>query len=134
MKLILLGVFVAVLLLLSFINFPFKQTEEVSVNNEACDIEIGSQVWVEGGTFIMGGKDYYPDEGPPHEVTLDGFWIDAHEVTNAQFAKFVEQTGYKTVAERVPDAEQLEGAPPEMLKPGSITFTPPSKGGFVSSW
>ncbi|MEM7304839.1 MAG: formylglycine-generating enzyme family protein [Pseudomonadota bacterium] len=137
MKLVLLGVFIAVLFTLLFLNLPSHKHSETSLAlaQGECDVTIGSQVWVEGGTFVMGSADFYPDEGPVHEVTVDGFWIDTHEVTNAQFAKFVEDTGYVTVAERVPDPELLEGAPPEMFKPGSVTFTPPlKKGGYITSW
>lgn len=137
MKLVFIGVFIAVLSALLFFNLPSRQTNEeiVTLTQGKCKVEIGSQVWVEGGTFTMGSGDFYPDEGPVHEVTVDGFWIDAHEVTNAQFAKFVEETGYVTVAERVPDPELLKGAPPEMFKPGSVTFTPPlKKGGYITSW
>ena len=83
------------------------------------------QVWIEGATFQMGSNDTYPEERIEHVVTVDGFWIDKYEVTNAQFARFVEETGYVTVAERMPDPDLLKGAPEEMLKPGSIVFTPP---------
>jgi formylglycine-generating enzyme required for sulfatase activity len=82
----------------------------------------------------MGDDEAYREEGPAHVVTVDGFWIDTHEVTNAQFAKFVKETGYVTVAERVPNPDEIPGAPPEMLKPGSATFTPPSQGENITSW
>lgn len=59
-------------------------------------------VWVPGGEFAMGEKPRYPEEGPPSIRQLPGFWMDAHEVTNAQFAAFVQTTGYKTLAERDP--------------------------------
>ena len=42
--------------------------------------------WIPGGTFLMGSDHHYPEEAPAHEVTVDGFWIDRHPVTNAQFA------------------------------------------------
>jgi formylglycine-generating enzyme len=57
-------------------------------------------ILIPGGTFTMGTAEGYPFEGPPHEVTLKPFWIDKHEVTVGQFAKFVEATGYITEAER----------------------------------
>lgn len=82
-------------------------------------------VWVPGGSFVMGDDPHYPEEGPPRTVSVKGFWIDAHEVTNAQFAAFVKATGYKTMAER--DPPKLDGAPPEMLKPGSAVFNTPSQ-------
>jgi formylglycine-generating enzyme required for sulfatase activity len=43
-------------------------------------------VRVEGGRFLMGSEDFYPEERPVHEVTVDGFWIDRHPVTNASSA------------------------------------------------
>src|SRR5439155_8212086 len=51
--------------------------------------------WIPVGTFVMGSDDAYREERPARRVTVDGFWIDRHEVTNAQFALFVAQTGYK---------------------------------------
>ena len=51
----------------------------------------------------MGSNDFYPEERPVHRVAVDAFWIDAHPVTNAKFASFVDTTGYVTVAERVPN-------------------------------
>jgi len=94
-------------------------------------------VWIPGGEFSMGtedptksrcsctGHDAMPDARPVHRVAVDGFWMDETEVTNAQFAEFVEATGYVTVAERKPKAEDFPGAPPETLVPGAIVFTPP---------
>ncbi len=82
-------------------------------------------VWVPGGEFWM-GDDLFPD-APPQRVHVDGFWMDRTEVTNAQFEKFVKETGYKTVAERKPDAKDFPGVPEEKLVPGSIVFTPPTE-------
>ena len=59
-------------------------------------------VWVPGGTFRMGSDRHYPEEAPSHRVTLDGFWIDRYPVTNERFARFVEDTGHVTFAERAP--------------------------------
>ena len=84
-------------------------------------------VWIPGGKFWMGGDDSsWADAKPVHEVTVDGFWIDRTEVTNRQFAGFVKATGYVTVAERKPDAKDFPDAPPELLVPGSLVFTPPA--------
>ncbi|HSE41906.1 MAG TPA: formylglycine-generating enzyme family protein, partial [Acidobacteriota bacterium] len=66
------------------------------------------------------------DARPIHRVYVDGFWMDETEVTNEQFAEFVKATGYKTVAERTPRAEDFPGAPPENLVAGSIVFSPTS--------
>jgi sulfatase modifying factor 1 len=93
-------------------------------------------IFIPGGTFTMGSTDGLarPDEQPPHEVTLRGFWIDRTEVTNAQFREFVDATGYVTIAERPVDWEELkkqtpEGTPrpaEELLVPGSLAFVPPN--------
>ncbi|MGH6920824.1 MAG: formylglycine-generating enzyme family protein, partial [Geminicoccaceae bacterium] len=82
-------------------------------------------VWIGGGTFTMGDDDERPEERAAHEVTVEGFWIDRHEVTNAQFARFVEATGYVTLAERGLDPKDHPGMPPELLAPGAVVFTPP---------
>jgi sulfatase modifying factor 1 len=91
-------------------------------------------VWIPGGEFLMGSTDPLarPDESPVHRVRVDGFWMDATEVTNAQFRAFVKATGYRTVAERPVDWEEMKKqAPPgtpkppdEELQPGSVVFTP----------
>lgn len=92
-------------------------------------------VWISAGEFWMGtdADDAWKDEKPAHRVRVDGFWIDATEVTNAQFQKFVDETQYLTTAERAPTAEEILAqsppgtpAPPaELLVPGSLVFTPP---------
>jgi formylglycine-generating enzyme required for sulfatase activity len=79
-------------------------------------------VWIPGGTFRMGSEDFYPEERPVHEISVDGFWMDSFEVTSEQFGQFVEETGYKTVAERDLNAADYPGAPPENLVPGSLLF------------
>jgi formylglycine-generating enzyme len=83
-------------------------------------------VWVAGGRFTMGDDDERPEERSAHPVTVSGFWIDRHEVTNAQFARFVDATGYRTLAERGPDPEDHPGVPPELLTPGAAVFKPPT--------
>ncbi|MFE3023091.1 formylglycine-generating enzyme family protein [Nocardia tengchongensis] len=75
-------------------------------------------------TFTMGSDDHYPEEAPAHRVGLDAFGIEVAPVTNAQFARFVRDTGYRTVAERPLDPAQFPGAPAENLQPGSMVFTP----------
>jgi formylglycine-generating enzyme len=79
-------------------------------------------VWIPGGTFSMGSEDFYPEEKPVHQVKVDGFWMDTHEATNEQFAKFVDATGYITLAERPLNPADFPGAPPENLLPGSMLF------------
>jgi len=79
--------------------------------------------WIPGGEFLMGSDDFYPEERPVHRVGVDGFWMDEHAVTVAEFADFVESMGYVTMAEIAPDAKDYPDADPELLVPGSLVFT-----------
>ena len=72
------------------------------------------------------GMQATTDSRPIHRVFVDGFWMDATEVTNEQFAAFVKATGYVTVAEQTPRAEDFPGAPASTLVPGSVVFSPPN--------
>jgi len=83
-------------------------------------------VKITGGQFKMGSNNF-DDAKPIHTVSVKSFWMDEHEVTNAQFAQFVKETGYQTVAERPLDPKDFPGVDPEMLKPGSAVFTMPNK-------
>jgi hypothetical protein len=76
-----------------------------------------------GGTFLMGSNRHYPEEAPVRRVSVDPFSIDRCPVTNREFATFVADTGYATVAERPLDPAQFPGAPAENLVPGSLVFT-----------
>jgi formylglycine-generating enzyme len=87
--------------------------------------ETNGMVWIPSGSFYMGSNTGNPDEAPEHLVTVNGFWMDKFEITNEQFEKFVKATGYVTIAERTPSAEQFPGAPAEALVPGSVVFSPP---------
>jgi len=80
-------------------------------------------IWIPAGVFLMGSDRHYPDERPVRRVEISGFWIDPAPVTNAQFATFVEATGWVTGAEIAPDAEQYPGARDDALVPGSLVFT-----------
>jgi formylglycine-generating enzyme len=81
-------------------------------------------VFIPGGTFRMGSDNHYPEEAPAYPVTVGDFWIDRTPITNKQFRKFVNETGYVTVAEIKPNADDYPGALPQMLKAGSLVFTP----------
>jgi formylglycine-generating enzyme len=81
-------------------------------------------VWLDGGEFVMGSDDHYPEEAPTHRVRVSPFGLDRYQVTNRQFAAFVEATGYATIAERPLDPADFPEAPPENLVPGSLVFTP----------
>lgn len=92
-------------------------------------------VWIPGGEFSMGANDppdmdevgmkATADARPIHRVYVDGFLMDKTDVTNAEFARFVKSTGYVTVAERKPRAQDYPDAPPENLVAGSVVFSPP---------
>jgi formylglycine-generating enzyme required for sulfatase activity len=79
--------------------------------------------WIPAQTYTMGSDRHYPEEAPAHRVSVDGFWIETRQVTNAQFEAFVDATGYVTVAERPLDPADFPGAPEENLQPGSMVFT-----------
>jgi formylglycine-generating enzyme required for sulfatase activity len=91
-------------------------------------------VWIPGGEFSMrshgSGESLCSlpgvtrDAQPIHRVFVDAFWMDATEVTNEQFKKFVAPTGYVTVAETKPTKEEFPTAPPENPVAGSTVFTP----------
>jgi sulfatase modifying factor 1 len=90
--------------------------------------------WIPGGEFSMGSESTTDslcdrpgvtrDAQPIHRVSVDGFWMDATEVTNEQFAAFVDATHYRTIAERAPDPAEFPGVPGALLVPGSTVFTP----------
>lgn len=92
-------------------------------------------VRIPGGTFSMGADNDQarPDEKPKHRVTVAGFWMDAHEVTNAQFRAFVRATGYRTTAERKPNWEEMKQQlpagtprpPDSVLVASSLVFVAP---------
>src|SRR5450432_3511801 len=91
--------------------------------------------WIPGGEFSMGANDppdmdevgmkANEDARPIHRVYVDGFFMDKTDVTNAEFARFVKATGYVTIAERKPRAEDFPDAPPENLVAGAVIFSPP---------
>ena len=87
---------------------------------------VPGQTYRRGNEYNPGNDKMYREEAPPHMVTVSGFWIDKHEVTNAQFKEFVDATGYATFAEKSLSKEEFPNAPPEQLVPGATIFSPPS--------
>ena len=127
--------------------YPYvePQLETARMNNAGFDPTIPNNlpapsptpegmVWIPGGEFSMGSNDsgealcsmggVTKDAQPIHRVYVDAFWMDATEVSNAQFEKFVEATHYVTVAETKPTKEEFPTAPPENLVAGSTVFKP----------
>lgn len=85
---------------------------------------------IEGGAFEMGSEEFYAEEGPVRRVEVGEYWISIHEVTNRQFASFVAETGYVTLAERGPSETNLPDVPAEQRIPGSAVFVPPDGPGL----
>ena len=102
----------------------FRSVESLETAPESPN---ANMIWIPGGTFLMGSDNHYPEESPLHSATVQGFWIDKHTITNRQFVQFVEATGYVTLAERPPMAEDYPGALPEMLQPASVVFRKPAE-------
>jgi formylglycine-generating enzyme required for sulfatase activity len=87
-------------------------------------------VLIPGGRFKMGSEDFRPEEAPIRDALVESFWIDSHDVTNAQFARFVAETGYVTISERAPaiiaDAQAIAPGRP-ISSPGSWVFVQPDE-------
>lgn len=106
-------------------NNPIPGGKEI-LNALPADSSQPKMLWIKGGSFLMGSDDpAFMDAQPVHEVSVNGFWMDEHEVTNAEFAKFVKATGYITVAERPLDPKDYPTVPKENLVIGSAVFAPP---------
>lgn len=105
-------------------------------------------VLIPGGEFSMGSPDSdalaecskgaSSDSQQIHRVKVNAFLMDSHEVTNAEFERFVKETGYKTVSETVPTTDEFPGATPDMLVAGSVVFSPPNEpvplSNFMAWW
>ena len=89
------------------------------------DTNTEGMAWIPAGTYLMGGDNDQAstDEFPKHGVKLNGFWMDAIEVTNAQFRQFVDATHYITIAERIPKWEDMKKLlPPDTPQPPDSVF------------
>ena len=96
-------------------------------NHHTIHPSLDEMLWIPGGTFRMGSDRHYPEEAPTHRVAVDGFWMDRTPVTNREFRRFVDATGYVTSAEIAPRAEDYPGALPHMLRAGSMVFVAPKR-------
>jgi len=92
------------------------------IKNQTISVDQEKMVFIKGGKFLMGSDKFYPEEKPVREVKVDGFYIDKYTVTNGDYKRFVDETGYVTVAERPIKAEDYPGAKPELLVPGALVF------------
>jgi len=126
-------------LLISCLLFTLPTTAKASPSktpgNNSCP---EGMVFIPGGTFNIGDNEHYPSEHAAKDVTVNNFCLDQYEVTNAQFAKFVEETDYLTIAERPLSQEQFPNLSEEERKPGSLVFQMAEPGakkiGYLSWW
>jgi formylglycine-generating enzyme required for sulfatase activity len=91
-------------------------------------------VFIQGGEFAMGSDHHYVEEKPAHCVKVDGFFMDTAPVTNAEFRRFVKETGHVTFAEIAPDAKDYPGALPHMLRAGSLVFKKSQGAVDLTNW
>ncbi|WP_050792792.1 formylglycine-generating enzyme family protein [Gordonia neofelifaecis] len=91
-------------------------------------------VRVPAGEFTMGSDDFFPEERPAHAREVGAFWIDRHPVTVAEFRRFVQATGYVTVAERDPDPARYPDALPGELRAGGLVFVRPPRQVPLDDW
>jgi formylglycine-generating enzyme required for sulfatase activity len=123
---------------------PADRTVPADVVREPPGPAPDGTVWIPGGPFTMGSESNHASavEGPVHEVVVDGFFMAARTVTNAEFRRFVEATGYVTVAERAVSADEIlsqlpPGTPapsPDTLVPGSLVFAPAAHVTDLRDW
>jgi len=83
---------------------------------------------------MIGNDHFYPEERPVRDASVGDVWFDPHPVTNAEFARFVEDTGHVTVAEVAPDPADFPGADPALLVPGSQVFTQTAGPVHLGNW
>jgi formylglycine-generating enzyme len=114
-------------------NFTRKRQDQELAQTIEHSAQEG-MVYIPGGVFRMGSDQHYPEEAPVHRVTVDGFWMDQTPVTNREFREFIDATGYVTFAEMTPNAKDYPNASPDMLKAGSLVFTPPKQAADLRYW
>ncbi len=126
----------------TIIHANSEQLKISNINNSKTELSYSNKnktpknmKWIPGGTFQMGTDSKLESlcqiggltsDCKIHTVYVDGFWMDEHEVTNAEFEAFVKSTGYITVAETKPTIEEFPDAKPDMLVAGSVVFSPPT--------
>tara|TARA_R100001377_G_C3186649_1_gene108807 strand:+ start:163 stop:1236 length:1074 start_codon:yes stop_codon:yes gene_type:complete len=129
---------ISILLLISSCkdDKQLPENNDSAINSTIKKETPSGMIFIPGGTYIMGSGESYAEnhEGPEVLVKVDPFYMDETEVTNAEFKKFVDETGYKTVSERPIDWEQIKKDLPEgtpkphdsILQSGSLVFSPPN--------
>ena len=122
------------IILIAIVACKKEANKSIEIKNQKEFNSPDGMVWVKGKTFLQGAKQSdnfaMPREKPAHEVRVDGFFIDATEVTNKQFKQFIDATKYITIAERPIDWEEMKKQLPKntlkphdsILQPGSLIF------------
>ncbi|MEO1673685.1 MAG: SUMF1/EgtB/PvdO family nonheme iron enzyme, partial [Cyanobacteria bacterium J06631_2] len=120
---------------LTFPSTASASSRNQPIKNDSCP---EGMVFIPGGTFNIGDSEHYPSEHVAQDITVNSFCLDQYEVTNAKFAKFVEETDYITVAERPLSKEQFPALSEAERKPGSLVFQMAEPGakkiGYLSWW
>lgn len=129
-----LGVLLTIFMGLFLLLYPSMAAYSSSVSLK-CPV---GMTFITGGSFRIGDNDYYAEEQSAEDVQVGDFCIDQHEITNAEFSKFINQTGYITIAERPLSVEQFPELSEAERQPGSMVFTMPPKGqetiGYLGWW
>lgn len=121
------GLLVSAIVLMSACNFEAKdKSAEKKKTHHSIQRSADGMVLIEGNEFAMGAIDEsFGDALPVHQVKVNSFWMDEHEVTNEQFEAFVKATRYITDAEKKLDPKDYPNVPLEKLVSGSSVFSPP---------
>ncbi|MGC6475270.1 MAG: SUMF1/EgtB/PvdO family nonheme iron enzyme, partial [Parvibaculales bacterium] len=106
-----------------------------SAQNTNCKApeDLPAMVYIPAGEVLLGDANGYPEERNRKRVEINAFYMDTHEVTNAQFAEFVKATNYKTLAERALDPKDFPGIDASKLVPGSAVFQMPKSNKPIAS-
>ena len=118
--------------------------DQKNTNDRTMEAPSG-MVYIPGGTFTMGARENEfarADEFPNNRIQVEGFFMDIHPVTNAQFRAFVEATGHVTTAELPPDWEEMKKQLPpgtprphdSIMVPASLVFRSPSQRVHMSQY
>jgi sulfatase modifying factor 1 len=126
--------FISIIIISLSVLVGFSPSLAVTANPCPSDM-----VLIKGGTFSIGSNEFYPEERSAEDVTVTRFCLGKYEITNAQFAQFVEETGYVTIAERPLSVEQFPNLPESERAPGSVVFRipkplPDGSIGYLSWW
>jgi sulfatase modifying factor 1 len=131
-KKVTLSTLVLTIILCSALGVALVTYEQYSSDAPSCSTQT-SMALVQGGWFDMGAGAIYPEEMPMIKVQVKSFYMSRHEVTNAEFSLFVEETGYITFSEKLPNPDYYPNISTEQLNAGSAVFVKPSSNSEASN-